>query len=460
MKTSIVKQFKDGFVDNNPIFVQFLGMCSALAITTSVTNAIGMGLSVTAVLICSNILISLLRKFIVPQIRIAAFIVIISGFVTAVELLIKAYLPDLNKSLGLFIPLIVVNCIILARAESFASKNGVFASAIDGLTMGLGYTAAIIVVSFVREILGTGAVLASSDGSGGITLLGSWYTPANIFILPPGAFLTLAFLVALFQKLKSRDKKKAKIKKEKEEIIPDEDVFPKNEEKNVEKTPIKSEPITDKNKKSEETVIEKTAEKEIIASEPASEKSTPVIKKVTEEDSKTEQVSEKSAPVIEEVTEEDSKKEPASEESAPVIEKGIEENSKIEQVSEESTPVIEEVTEEDSKKESVSEESVPVIEEVTEKNNSIESADDFILSERKVISDKPKYIEIPFDNGEKSSEKADGADNKPTLEDLIKAAEDEKRRFAEEEARLKNSEADKNLLIMKMFQDETEEGKK
>ena len=195
MKTSFGKQLREGLVTNNPIFVQFLGMCSALAITTSVTNAIGMGLSVTAVLICSNLLISLLRRVIMPQVRIAAFIVIISGFVTAVELLIKAYLPALDKSLGLFIPLIVVNCIILARAESFASKNGPIASVFDG------FAAAITVTAAVRELLGTGKILAAADGSGGIAILGSWYSPANIFILPPGAFLTLAFLVALFQKL-------------------------------------------------------------------------------------------------------------------------------------------------------------------------------------------------------------------------------------------------------------------
>ena len=213
MKTSFGKQLREGLVTNNPIFVQFLGMCSALAITTSVTNAIGMGLSVTAVLICSNLLISLLRRVIMPQVRIAAFIVIISGFVTAVELLIKAYLPSLDKSLGLFIPLIVVNCIILARAESFASKNGPIASVFDGFAMGLGYTAAITVTAAVRELLGTGKILAAADGSGGIAILGSWYSPANIFILPPGAFLTLAFLVALFQKLisVSAEKKEKKV---------------------------------------------------------------------------------------------------------------------------------------------------------------------------------------------------------------------------------------------------------
>ena len=236
------KQMTDGLFTNNPIFVQFLGMCSALAITTSVTNAIGMGLSVTAVLICSNVIISLLRKFIVPQVRIAAFIVVISGFVTVVELVMKAYLPDLNKSLGLFIPLIVVNCIILARAESFASKNGVAASAVDGLWQGLGYTLAVVVTSVVRELLGTGKLFAASDGSGGITILGSWYQPANIFILPPGAFLTLAFLVAGFHALIRRAKNKdvrKKLAEEKARLISDGEAFgaeaPKKDEKKSDK---------------------------------------------------------------------------------------------------------------------------------------------------------------------------------------------------------------------------------
>ena len=228
---NFTKQMKEGLFTNNPIFVQFLGMCSALAITTSVTNAVGMGLSVTVVLICSNVIISLLRRFIVPQVRIAAFIVVISGFVTIVELVMKAYLPDLNKSLGLFIPLIVVNCIILARAESFASKNGVAASAVDGLWQGLGYTLAVVVTAVVRELLGTGKLLAASDGSGGITILGDWYQPANIFILPPGAFLTLAFLVAAFHALVKRAEKRAEKKKlaaKKAEIISDDDVFPED----------------------------------------------------------------------------------------------------------------------------------------------------------------------------------------------------------------------------------------
>lgn len=223
------KQMKEGLFTNNPIFVQFLGMCSSLAITTSVTNAVGMGLSVTAVLICSNMIISLLRRFIVPQVRIAAFIVVISGFVTVVELVMKAYLPDLNKSLGLFIPLIVVNCIILARAESFASKNGVVASAVDGLWQGLGYTLAVVVTALVRELLGTGKLFAASDGSGGLTVLGSWYKPANIFILPPGAFLTLAFLVAAFHALVHRAENRGaakKVREQKADIIPDDEIFP------------------------------------------------------------------------------------------------------------------------------------------------------------------------------------------------------------------------------------------
>ena len=189
-KPTFFQQIKDGIFFNNPVFVQFLGMCSILAVTTSVTNAIGMGLSVTAVLVCSNLFISLLRRVIPKQVRIAAYILIISGFVTAVELIVRAYLPDLDKSLGLFIPLIVVNCIILARAESFASKNGPIASVIDGLASGIGYTLGLLVLSFVRELLGTGILFSAADGTGGIQILGDWYPPATIFVMPAGAFLT------------------------------------------------------------------------------------------------------------------------------------------------------------------------------------------------------------------------------------------------------------------------------
>lgn len=189
------KQMKNGILDQNPVLVQLLGMCPTLATTTSVSNAIGMGLAATAVLICSNVMISLLRKLIPSQVRIAAYIVIISGFVTAVELLMQAYFYSLYQSLGLFIPLIVVNCIILARAESFASKNSVLPSAVDGLSMGLGFTFALILVAAVRELLGTG------------TLLGLRILPESmsmtIFILPCGAFLTLGFIIAAVQKLRT-----------------------------------------------------------------------------------------------------------------------------------------------------------------------------------------------------------------------------------------------------------------
>lgn len=191
-----LKQIKEGMVNQNPIFMQFLGMCPTLATTTSVSNAVGMGLAATAVLICSNVIISLLRKFIPKEIRIASYIVIISGFVTAVELLMKAYLQSLYNSLGLYIPLIVVNCIILARAEAFASKNPVLPSAIDGLSMGLGFTVSLILISSVREILGAGTWL-------GLPIMGSWYTPATIFILPAGAFLTLGILAALVNAIKT-----------------------------------------------------------------------------------------------------------------------------------------------------------------------------------------------------------------------------------------------------------------
>ncbi len=202
MQNSFLRQMRRGIFDENPIFVQFLGMCSALAVTTSVVNALGMGLSVTAVLVCSNLFISLLRNFIPKQVRIASFIIVISGFVTAVDLIVKAFLPDISKSLGLFIPLIVVNCIILARAEAFASKNGPVPSLVDGLACGIGYTLAITALALVRELLGTGALFAAADGSGGIRVLGDWYTPVTIFIMPAGAFLTLGVLCALFNTLR------------------------------------------------------------------------------------------------------------------------------------------------------------------------------------------------------------------------------------------------------------------
>ena len=156
--SSFVKQLKEGILTNNPIFVQLIGMCPTLATSTSLKNGIGMGLAVTFVLMCSNLVISLLRKFIPSKVRIAAYIVIIAGFVTIVDLSLQAYLPELSSSLGMFIPLIVVNCIILARAEAFASKNGPLPSLIDGLSMGLGFTVAISILSTVRELLGSGSI--------------------------------------------------------------------------------------------------------------------------------------------------------------------------------------------------------------------------------------------------------------------------------------------------------------
>ncbi len=191
----MLKTFKNGLIDENPTFVQVLGMCPTLAITTSLLNGIGMGLSVTFVLILSNILVSMLRKIIPQKIRIAAYVVIIATFVTIVDLVLKAYIPSLSNSLGLFIPLIVVNCIILARAEAFASKNGVVKSAIDGLGMGLGFTGAISIISAIREILGNGTILGISLG---IT------NPAIIMILPPGGFLTLGIILGLINVFKNR----------------------------------------------------------------------------------------------------------------------------------------------------------------------------------------------------------------------------------------------------------------
>ncbi len=200
LKNKISDQFKDGIITNNPTFVQMLGTCPALATTTSASNALGMGLSVILVLVCSNFFISLLRKFIPNQIRIASYIVIISGFVSILELLIKAYFPSLSNSLGLFIPLIVVNCIILARAEAFASKNKVLPSVIDGLAMGAGFTFALVVLGSIREMLGAGTLF-------GISVFGTWFEPAVLFIMPPGAFITLGFVIALVQKLRSRREK-------------------------------------------------------------------------------------------------------------------------------------------------------------------------------------------------------------------------------------------------------------
>lgn len=188
---------KNGLIDENPTFSQVLGMCPTLAVTTSAVNGLGMGLATTAVLILSNFAISVLRKVIPSKIRIPAYVVIIASFVTIVGMLLKAYMPALDAALGLFIPLIVVNCIILARAESFASKNGPVASIGDGLGMGLGFSLALTILGSIRELLGNGSIF-------GFSLFGASFQPALIMILPPGAFLVLGMILALINKNKSR----------------------------------------------------------------------------------------------------------------------------------------------------------------------------------------------------------------------------------------------------------------
>ncbi|MEL7647026.1 MAG: electron transport complex subunit E [Sedimentibacter sp.] len=194
-----VKVFKNGLLKENPIFVQLLGMCSALAITTSAFNGIGMGVAVTVVLIGSNVVISLLRKVIPDEVRIPAFIIVIATFVTIIDLFMHAYTFELYKALGVFIPLIVVNCIILGRAESFASKNGIVDSALDGLGMGLGYTFAITLLSSIREFLGNGTIF-------GAQIMGESFEPMMIMVQPPGAFIALGLLIGLVNYLTRKKK--------------------------------------------------------------------------------------------------------------------------------------------------------------------------------------------------------------------------------------------------------------
>ena len=187
-----LKIFLNGIFKENPSFVQLLGMCPLMAVSTSMTNAIGMGLTATVVLICSNAVISLLRKIIPGKIRIASYIIIIAGFVTMMQMLLKAFLPELDSALGVFIPLIVVNCIILARAEAFASKNGVLDSIFDGAGMGLGFTLGLSVIAFIREMLGAGQLF-------GINLFGEGFNGMNIMIMAPGGFLTLGLVIGIIQ---------------------------------------------------------------------------------------------------------------------------------------------------------------------------------------------------------------------------------------------------------------------
>ncbi|MBR4183957.1 MAG: electron transport complex subunit E [Lachnospiraceae bacterium] len=194
----------NGLIKENPTFVLMLGMCPTLAVTSSAMNGLGMGLSTTAVLIFSNLLISMLRKIIPDGVRMPAFIVIVASLVTVVEFLMKAYLPALSASLGVYIPLIVVNCIILGRAESYASKNPVLPSVFDGIGMGLGFTFGLTCIGVVREILGAGQFF-------GIQVLSlNWFTPAAIFIMAPGAFLVLAFLVAIMNVVREKMDSKGK----------------------------------------------------------------------------------------------------------------------------------------------------------------------------------------------------------------------------------------------------------
>ena len=202
------KQFKEGLITNNPVLVQVLGMCSVLAITTSFFNGLGMGAAVTVILTLSNVIISLIRKIVPDKIRIAMFIVVIAGFVTVVDLCLQAFIPALAESLGVFIPLIVVNCIILGRAESFSYKNGVAASFFDGIFQGIGYTLVLLAMCIIREFLGAGTFgggLLGPDGKG-IAILPEQF-PAGMMTLPVGGFLTLGVLIAAMQWALSKSKK-------------------------------------------------------------------------------------------------------------------------------------------------------------------------------------------------------------------------------------------------------------
>ena len=198
-KVNYGKIFTDGIFKNNPVLVQMVGMCSVLAISSSLTNAVGMGVSVTFVLVMSNLVISLLRNFIADEIRIPSFIVVIAGFVTIVQMLIKAYAPALDKSLGIFIPLIVVNCIILARAEGFASQNGPIPSIVDGISQGLGYTIAISILAFFRELLGSGTLF-------GIGVIPEEYT-IGFMLQPASSFIVLGLIYGAFNAIMNRKKK-------------------------------------------------------------------------------------------------------------------------------------------------------------------------------------------------------------------------------------------------------------
>ena len=193
-KNSLFHEFTKGIVKENPVLCLVLGTCPALAVTTSASGAIGMGVAATLVLLCSNVAISLLRRVIPSTVRIPAYITLIAAFVTVVQMLVKACAPTIDESLGIFLPLIVVNCIILGRAEMFASKNRVLPSALDALGMGVGFTAALLLMGMIRELFGAGTLF-------GVTVMPSFYTPITVFVLPAGGFFVFGLLIALANKL-------------------------------------------------------------------------------------------------------------------------------------------------------------------------------------------------------------------------------------------------------------------
>ncbi len=280
---SKVKNLVNGIIKENPIFVQLLGMCPTLGVTSSAVNALGMGLATTSVLILSNVFISLIRKLIPDKIRIPAFIVVIASFVTIIGMLMQAFLPDLYDALGLFIPLIVVNCLILARAEAYAFKNGIVDSAFDGIGMGLGFTLALTILGSVRELFGAGALF-------GVQILSEeFYAPNLIMIQPPGAFLALALLLALYnqynitKKNRAVAKEKAEKKERKEKI---EAAIKKAEEEKAAKlaaAKAKKE-AAEKAKKEAEEKAAKEAEEKAATEAEKTENPSEEVKGSTEED--------------------------------------------------------------------------------------------------------------------------------------------------------------------------------
>ena len=202
-KNAVIKQFQDGIINNNPVLVQLLGICPVLATTTSAVNALSMGVLTVTLLVCSNLLMSFLRKRIPAQIRIVSYIVIISGIVSLLDLFMRAYLPSISNSLGIFVPLIVVNCIILAGYDVATSEKKVLPSFVDSLTVGLGFAIALVVIGSIREVLGLGTIF-------GVNVFGSWFEPAVIFVMAPGAFMVLGFVMAFWRKVRERRESYAK----------------------------------------------------------------------------------------------------------------------------------------------------------------------------------------------------------------------------------------------------------